>query len=51
MLKKVKSLKNMGECFIDIHGKHDHQYMLNSRTHIEIVDNSDRNTIHYYAGR
>jgi len=34
----VGSLKKLGELFIDIHGQHDHQYLLERKTHIEIVD-------------
>ncbi|MDD5622060.1 MAG: DNA repair protein RecN [Actinomycetota bacterium] len=35
---QVSSLKKVGELFLDIHGQHDHQYLLDHKTHIEIVD-------------
>ena len=35
---QVNTLKNLGGYFIDIHGQHDHQYLLESSTHIEVVD-------------
>jgi len=31
-------LKKLGGYFIDIHGQHDHQYLLESSTHIEVID-------------
>jgi len=38
-------LKKLGDTFIDIHGQHDHQYLLNSGTHIDIVDNFGYRTL------
>jgi len=35
---QVSNLKKLGEFFLDIHGQHDHQSLLNHRTHLEIVD-------------
>ena len=35
---QVGSLKKIGELFLDIHGQHDHQYLLDHKTHIEILD-------------
>lgn len=35
---QVNNLKKIGEFFLDIHGQHDHQYLLDHKTHIEIVD-------------
>ncbi len=35
---KVNSLKKLGELFLDMHGQHDHQYLLDRKTHIEIID-------------
>jgi DNA repair protein RecN (Recombination protein N) len=35
---QVNNLKRLGELFLDIHGQHDHQYLLDSRTHLEIID-------------
>lgn len=35
---QISILKKVGELFLDIHGQHDHQYLLNHKTHIEIVD-------------
>ena len=35
---KVSKLKRLGELFLDIHGQHDHQYLLDRKTHLEIVD-------------
>jgi len=35
---QVSTLKKLGGYFIDIHGQHDHQYLLESSTHIEVVD-------------
>lgn len=35
---QVSTLKKLSSYFIDIHGQHDHQYLLEPKTHIEIVD-------------
>ena len=35
---QVGSIKKIGELFLDIHGQHDHQYLLDHKTHIEILD-------------
>jgi len=35
---QVSILKNLGRCFIDLHGQHDHQYLLEPDTHIDIID-------------
>jgi DNA repair protein RecN (Recombination protein N) len=35
---QVSTLKNLGGFFIDIHGQHDHQYLLEPGTHIDIID-------------
>jgi len=46
LFTQVSTLKELGDCFIDIHGQHDHQYLLNAGTHIEIVDNSAKDSIY-----
>ncbi|MBN1298855.1 MAG: DNA repair protein RecN [Actinobacteria bacterium] len=35
---QVNTLKNFGKCFLDLHGQHDHQYLLDQGTHLEIID-------------
>jgi len=35
---QVGNLKELGKLFIDIHGQHDHQYLFDHKTHIEIID-------------
>jgi DNA repair protein RecN (Recombination protein N) len=35
---QVANLKRVGRLFIDIHGQHEHQYLLDPSTHIDIVD-------------
>ncbi len=35
---QVSNLKKLGKLFIDIHGQHEHQYLLDPSTHINIVD-------------
>ncbi len=35
---QVNVLKNLGKLFIDIHGQHDHQYLLDQKQHLEIID-------------
>ena len=41
---QISSLKDLGSRFLDIHGQHDHQYLLDAKTHINIVDNSAKST-------
>jgi DNA repair protein RecN (Recombination protein N) len=36
---QVSILRDLGNCFLDIHGQHDHQYLLDPKTHINIIDN------------
>ncbi|MDD5658633.1 MAG: DNA repair protein RecN [Actinomycetota bacterium] len=35
---QVNNLRILGKFFIDIHGQHDHQYLLEQKTHIDIID-------------
>ncbi len=42
---QVSTLKNLSQFFIDIHGQHDHQYLLESKTHMEIIDKFGKNII------
>ncbi|MHB1376625.1 MAG: DNA repair protein RecN [Candidatus Humimicrobiaceae bacterium] len=35
---QTNNLKILGRFFIDIHGQHDHQYLLEQKTHINIID-------------
>ncbi|MFO7928403.1 MAG: DNA repair protein RecN [Candidatus Humimicrobiaceae bacterium] len=35
---QVNTLKELSALFIDIHGQHDHQYLLEPKTHINIID-------------
>jgi len=35
---QVSTLKNLGKYFLDLHGQHDHQYLLDTQTHIDIID-------------
>ena len=35
---QANNLKILGRFFIDIHGQHDHQYLLEQKTHINIID-------------
>ncbi|MBM3710129.1 MAG: hypothetical protein FJW61_06890, partial [Actinobacteria bacterium] len=35
---QVSTLKNLGKYFLDLHGQHDHQYLLDMQTHIDIID-------------
>jgi DNA repair protein RecN (Recombination protein N) len=35
---QANNLKILGSFFIDIHGQHDHQYLLDQKTHISIID-------------
>ncbi len=45
LFTQVSILKGLGNCFLDIHGQHDHQYLLDAKTHIDILDNSSPETI------
>jgi len=36
---QVTTLKNLGKNFLDLHGQHDHQSLLDETTHIDIIDN------------
>ena len=42
---QVNNLKKVGEFFLDIHGQHDHQYLLDHKTHIETLDRFGRGRI------
>lgn len=42
---QVATLKKLGGFFIDIHGQHDHQYLLEPRTHIGIIDKFGKDII------
>ncbi|MBE3037169.1 MAG: DNA repair protein RecN, partial [Candidatus Atribacteria bacterium] len=35
---QVSTLKNLGKNFLDLHGQHDHQSLLDEDTHINIID-------------
>lgn len=35
---QVSALKNLGKNFLDLHGQHDHQSLLDEDTHIDIID-------------
>lgn len=37
-LVTVSTLKRIGEALVDLHGQHEHQSLLNPRTHIEFLD-------------
>ena len=39
------TLKLLSNCFLDMHGQHDHQYLLDASTHIEIIDSFKKNEI------
>jgi DNA repair protein RecN (Recombination protein N) len=39
------NLKILGRFFIDIHGQHDHQYLLEQKTHINIIDRLGKSKI------
>ena len=39
------TLKEFTDRMVDLHGQHEHQYLLQSRTHIEFVDNFSENKI------
>jgi DNA repair protein RecN (Recombination protein N) len=42
---QVNVLKNLGRCFIDLHGQHDHQSLLEPETHIDILDSFGKTVI------
>jgi len=42
---QVSTLKKLGSFFVDIHGQHDHQYLLEPRTHIDIIDRFGKDII------
>ncbi len=42
---QVGTLKRLGKFFVDIHSQNDHQYLLDPRAHIEIIDNFGKNKI------
>jgi DNA repair protein RecN (Recombination protein N) len=42
---QVSVLKNLGKCFIDLHGQHDHQSLLEPETHIDILDSFGKSVI------
>ncbi len=46
LFTKVSILKELGYCFLDIHGQHDHQYLLEPCTHIDILDNYGKDSIY-----
>lgn len=39
---QASNLRTLGKFFIDIHGQHDHQYLLEQKTHINIIDRLGR---------
>jgi len=42
---QVSILKELGSIFIDIHGQHDHQYLLDSKHHMQIIDKFGKKSI------
>ena len=42
---QANNLKILGRFFIDIHGQHDHQYLLEQKTHINIIDRLGKSKI------
>ena len=44
----VNELKEFMQNIVDIHGQHDNQYLLNSSTHIEYIDNFANNDLKEY---
>jgi len=42
---QVSTLKKLGNYFIDLHGQHEHQYLLDPKTHIDIIDNFEKGPI------
>lgn len=43
---QVSTLKKFGRCFLDLHGQHDHQYLLEPGTHLDLVDSFGKDIIH-----
>jgi DNA repair protein RecN (Recombination protein N) len=41
ILVTVQELKTLGSVLVDIHGQHEHQYLLNTSTHIKYLDKYD----------
>ncbi len=42
---QVSNLKKLGSIFLDLHGQHDHQYLLDWQTHIDIIDSFGRENL------
>jgi len=42
---RVGILKQLGNYFIDLHGQHEHQYLLDQKTHIDIIDNFGKESL------
>lgn len=42
---QLNTLKNLGKYFLDLHGQHDHQYLLDPNTHIDIIDDFGKKEI------
>jgi DNA repair protein RecN (Recombination protein N) len=42
---QLNTLKNLGKYFMDLHGQHDHQYLLDTNTHIDIIDDFGKKEI------
>ncbi len=42
---QVSTLKTLGKCFLDLHGQHDHQYLLEPETHVDIIDSFGQDEI------
>lgn len=42
---QVNTLKNLGKNFLDLHGQHDHQSLLDEDTHIDIIDSFGKEDI------
>ncbi len=42
---QVSTLKKLGNYFVDVHGQHDHQYLLEPGTHIDIIDRFGKDII------
>ncbi len=45
IMVNLGTLKEFTDRMVDLHGQHEHQYLLQSRTHIEFVDNFSENEI------
>ena len=41
-ISTLQALKRIGECLVDIHGQHDHQALLDAKTHISFLDQFGR---------